>query len=251
MKADETYRIFARHYDTYTASFEEDLAFYSSFCSPQDRILEVGCGTGRILQHFLRNDFQLTGIDISQEMLDIAREKLKDFATNGTLRLALHDFSREALPEVYDKIFVTWYTFNYILAKPEIFLQNLFQSAADLALVVFDLFYPKTLAAPERDDMWRHYEFQDAQGSRIQVKDKRRMFGGFEERIQIYEEEGQAREILTKRRYYRPEQIKEMLENCGFSRITFSESYTAEDFREEIFPGPNNSHFVVKAYRES
>jgi ubiquinone/menaquinone biosynthesis C-methylase UbiE len=251
MKADETYRAFARYYDTYTASFDADLDLYSSLCSPQDRILEVGCGTGRILQRLLQEGLQLTGVDVSQEMLELSRKKLSDFMKQGRLRLTLHDFSHEALPEVYDRILVTWYTFNYILEEPESFLRNLSRSSAEQALVVFDLFYPKTLAAPDCDDIWRSHEFQDAQQKTVYVRDKRRMLDNIEERIQIYEEDGLTREILTKRRYYSPEEMKALLENCGFSQIAFSENYAAKDFREKIFPGRRSSHFVVKAYKKS
>ncbi|MCP4404443.1 MAG: methyltransferase domain-containing protein [bacterium] len=250
MRADETYKAFARYYDTYTSSFEADLDLYLALCSPQDRILEVGCGTGRILKRFLQAGFQLTGIDISQEMLEIAEKKLSAFVAAEKLRLLSHDFSCEALPERYDKIFTTWYTFNYILDTPENFLHNLFRSAADRALAIFDLFYPKTLAAPERDDVWSNHEFQDVQEKTIHVKDKRRMLDDIEERTQIYEEDGRVREILTKRRYYSPEQMRKLLEKCGFSQVSFSEKYAADNFREQIRPGKGSSHFIVKARKE-
>ena len=41
-------------------------------------ILEVGCGTGRIALRFAQNGYQVTGTDISKEMLDRARSKSQD-----------------------------------------------------------------------------------------------------------------------------------------------------------------------------
>ena len=65
MNANETYQKFAEYYDAYAGAFEKDLAVYKSFCHPDERILEVGCGTGRVLQSFLKDGFRLTGVDIS------------------------------------------------------------------------------------------------------------------------------------------------------------------------------------------
>lgn len=39
------------------------------------RILDVGCGTGRHAREFARRGFRVTGVDISEGMLQVAREK--------------------------------------------------------------------------------------------------------------------------------------------------------------------------------
>ncbi|WP_146048793.1 class I SAM-dependent methyltransferase, partial [Pseudanabaena sp. BC1403] len=38
-------------------------------------VLEIGCGTGRITTHLAQNGIKITGIDISEDMLNIARKK--------------------------------------------------------------------------------------------------------------------------------------------------------------------------------
>jgi SAM-dependent methyltransferase len=70
--AHETYKVFADIYDLYVGRFNADLYFYKSFCQKTDRIIEIGCGTGRVLNDFLCEGYQITGLDISQEMLDKA-----------------------------------------------------------------------------------------------------------------------------------------------------------------------------------
>lgn len=42
-----------------------------------NNLLDVGCGTGKHLEYF-KDDFSCTGCDINIEMLNIAREKIKD-----------------------------------------------------------------------------------------------------------------------------------------------------------------------------
>lgn len=57
MNLDDTYRKFSQYYDPYVGDFDADLPVYKSLCRPQESILEVGCGTGRILQSFLQDGF--------------------------------------------------------------------------------------------------------------------------------------------------------------------------------------------------
>ena len=57
MDATTTYQKFAQFYDAYVQGFVEDLKLYTSLCQPDDRILEIGCGTGRVLKHFLERGF--------------------------------------------------------------------------------------------------------------------------------------------------------------------------------------------------
>jgi ubiquinone/menaquinone biosynthesis C-methylase UbiE len=53
--------------------------------SPGCRILEVPVGTGRVTEYLLQKGFHVTGIDISQEMLAIAKNKLSCFNESSSL----------------------------------------------------------------------------------------------------------------------------------------------------------------------
>jgi len=46
-----------------------------------ERILDIGCGTGNHLLLFFRSGFDVTGLDASPYMLDIARSRLGDKAS--------------------------------------------------------------------------------------------------------------------------------------------------------------------------
>ena len=69
---------------------------------PSDRILEVGCGGGHVLQQFPDSD--LTGVDVSGEMLAKARRNLQGYR----IRLIKGELQELDLPDAgFDKIICT------------------------------------------------------------------------------------------------------------------------------------------------
>lgn len=250
MNADNTYKKFAQYYDLYVGTFEEDLELYKSYCKAYEKILEVGCGTGRVLKSFLEDGFAITGIDLSQDMLAVAKEKLHSFYQHGMLRLEHHNFMDQPVAEKYDKVLVTFYTFNYILENPESFLRNIFLSMTEGAMLIMDLFYPKTLANSGLDNVWTTHEFR-VQDRVIHLKDKRTFSNGIEERIQIYQENGEETRIESIRKYYPPSTLKRLLETVGFQNILFSKNYDVFSFREIIHEEKISRNFLVKAVKRT
>lgn len=51
--------------------------------------LDVGFGSGVYIEELLRMGFECSGVDISQEMVDAGRKRLKTFVDSGRLHLAL------------------------------------------------------------------------------------------------------------------------------------------------------------------
>lgn len=77
------YNSFAKFYDetmklSDTSQKVESLKTWIHQYNPSAKnLLELGCGTGTILKYF-SNDFKLTGLDLSQEMLTIAQQKIPE-----------------------------------------------------------------------------------------------------------------------------------------------------------------------------
>src|SRR6476620_11385040 len=68
----------AHEYDTAlagTALLEIDLRFAEGHFPTPGRLIDLGCGTGRCLIHFARKEFVCTGVDLSEAMLEIVRQK--------------------------------------------------------------------------------------------------------------------------------------------------------------------------------
>jgi len=77
----EFYRTFAKVYDQIMdqSLYDEWLAFsLRHFSSDTRSILELACGSGELSLRMSQAGYKVTGLDISQEMLSLAREKLPE-----------------------------------------------------------------------------------------------------------------------------------------------------------------------------
>ncbi len=74
------------------------------------RILDVGCGPGWVSEYFARLGYDMTGIDISEDLIQIARDRLDhlpyqvDQETPVRCRFLVHDIEAEPLKQKFDAI---------------------------------------------------------------------------------------------------------------------------------------------------
>jgi SAM-dependent methyltransferase len=211
-------------------------------------VLEIGCGTGRVLRAVLDEGCHVTGVDISDTMLDVAAVKLHAYLMQGQLVLHKHDFRCAPLPEQYDRILVTFFTFNYLLtaAEQQHFLRHVRQSLTAHGVVVIDFFYPQPFARPTTSDQW-HDTVLHAEGQQIALRQKRWMVGAIEERIQIYADGTHHEEIVTRRRYVSPTQAAVLLTQAGFHSLHVTHGYAASALRPMGQTETTESPFVCTA----
>ncbi|MDA1140635.1 MAG: methyltransferase domain-containing protein [Planctomycetota bacterium] len=78
----------AEDYDDYfalNALFQFDTGFLDRMLRQPGKLLDVGCGTGRHLVHFVKKGFEVTGVDLSDAMLRIVEEKLGEAQLSASL----------------------------------------------------------------------------------------------------------------------------------------------------------------------
>src|SRR6185437_9642 len=83
------------------------------------RALEIGCGPGRLMRPMSRHFLEIHGVDVSDEMIALAREKLRDVpnahphATDGS---SLAQFANESFDFVY-----SYAVFQHIPSRDVVF----------------------------------------------------------------------------------------------------------------------------------
>ncbi len=186
MEAKETYKKFSIFYDDYVRGFKKDIPVYRHYSKNCRRILEIGCGSGRILKQLVDSEKTITGVDISPEILKIAQRKLEKAINKGLVKLLEHDFIGGPLDSKHDIAIISWYTFNYVIKKPANFLANIAKILENNAFIILDLFYPETLKHPELNGKWTTKKIM-LKGIEYHILDKRRIHDRIEERIQKFD----------------------------------------------------------------
>lgn len=111
----DVYGKLARFYDLQHAELTADTVFYVHFARQAGGpVLEMGCGTGRILLPLIGAGIEVTGVDSSPAMLSVARRKLGD-----RIPLIKGDMRTVSLPERYSLIIITINTFMHLLTTAD------------------------------------------------------------------------------------------------------------------------------------
>lgn len=95
------------------ADFSDDLPWWRRLAKATGGpILELGCGPGRLLHPLAADGYQVTGLDVSPEMIAWAAEHLEP-AEAGAIKLALGDMRRFDLGEAFGLAIVACNTLAY------------------------------------------------------------------------------------------------------------------------------------------
>jgi SAM-dependent methyltransferase len=99
-----------------------DLEFYLDFAeSANGTVLELGCGTGRILIPIAAAGYDITGLDFSDHMLDRCRQKLESQPQDvqKRIRLVKSDMAVFDLPETFSLATAPFRVFQHLISADE------------------------------------------------------------------------------------------------------------------------------------
>jgi ubiquinone/menaquinone biosynthesis C-methylase UbiE len=118
-----TYQHFAHVYDQLMndVPYHLWLDYLTQRVKPENQsILDLGCGTGALSIPLAKNGFQVTGLDLSAEMLAIADEKARNEKVNvHFIQQNMTDLLNFE-PEVFDVIICFCDSLNYVLDEQDV-----------------------------------------------------------------------------------------------------------------------------------
>lgn len=141
----EQFDLYARFYDLDYAEFDDDLHMIQQFAARcGSPVLELGCGTGRLLLPLARSGYQVTGIDGSAAMLEIARRKVAAVRLEDQVTLLQQDMREMDLPGRFNLAFAAVNTFLHMMTAGEqlVALAEIRQYLNPGGLLLLDLFNP-------------------------------------------------------------------------------------------------------------
>ncbi len=186
--------------------------------APPQRILDVACGTGMISKRLHEAGHQVTGIDLSGPMLDLAKER---FPRGDGPRFVQTDLTLYQPPERFPVVLCFGDVLNHF-AEPH--------KAQDVVKKLFDFLAPGGLLVADtntletyRSELWNREETENQGRQRVTT------------RARFEEEEGLAylelsahrrlgkgeplyQESLTER-YYPDQQVRGWMEDVGFTQV--------------------------------
>jgi len=141
-----SYDPFARYYDADFRDYHDDLPLYQQLARRADGpLLELMCGTGRLLLPLAEAGYTLTGVDISPAMLAIARSRLSAAELGDRVTLLEGDVRDVSLPTgSFALAFIAVNSFMHLesLRDQLACLSNIRRSLARRGLLIIDLFNP-------------------------------------------------------------------------------------------------------------
>ncbi len=233
-----------------------DLDFYLGFCrSAQGKILELGCGTGRVLIPAAAAGCSMVGLDFSQYMLARCGKKLQEQPreVQERVRLAQGDMTDFDLGETFGLVTIPFRPFQHLIPIDDQMacLRCIHNHLAEDGKLVFDLFqvdprktYGPSFTEEEAEDFpW--IDLPDGRKlrrtHRIPAKHRARQYNDVE--LIFYVEHPDAKtERLVQAfpfRYFFRYEVEHLLARCGF-RIAelfgdFDRSPLSDDSPEMIF----------------
>ena len=209
----------------------DDIPFYLEYAKQQQgEILELGCGTGRVALALASEGFRVTGLDLSQQMLDVFHEKLAakpelsdrislvhgsmaDFTFDNKFSMIIAPFRAfQCLTDDSD-INRSLVCIREHLMDDGIFIVNVFNPRPE-RMTEQAWCYPETVQWERLDEKTGNYVVKKHWGDKIDTKNQI-IYPHFA--FEVTYPDGKNERIVDdlKLKYYYPDQLRVAIDNAG------------------------------------
>ncbi len=225
-----------KFYDVQT-DLKDDIPFYMEQAENYgEPILELACGTGRLTIPIAEEGYDITGLDISKDMLEVGRKKAEEKGLSiDWIEGDMRDFE---LDKEFDLIFLPYNSINHLteLASIERLFESVREHLSEDGRFVFDTFNPSLSILNRDPDMEFHVNtFEDPDdGKTIDLSEKTE-YRSKDQILKIkwiYRKEGYKEIREWENRMIFPKELDALLKYNGFSIEEKYGSFEKQPFEE-------------------
>jgi len=133
------YKEFAKYYDIFYSKkdYKKEVDFIKNFLNKDDKILDIGCGTGIHASYLESDGYIVDGLDLNKEMLSVAKNRL-----NGTLYN--QNMLNIKIDRKYDVIISMFAVINHLknINELEMTFKNIKNILNENGVIIIDLHNP-------------------------------------------------------------------------------------------------------------
>jgi SAM-dependent methyltransferase len=212
-----------------------DIDFWKDRCATKKDVLELACGTGRIINEIVVEGMNAYGIDISKDMLSIAIQKA--IQKNKKVKYIEADITNFEINSKFDVIFLGCNSIGHILTNKEfsMLLKCVKRHLKYDGIFIIDVFTPSISILHKADGSYKNMmDFNNENNSKILVEDCSIYNPGSQilKSTWRYYTEGQEliREEVFIIKMYFPAELDALLEMNGFEIVNKYGNYLGEDY---------------------
>ena len=248
MKLNLNFKNYAKYYDfiyqdkDYNKEFNFIEEIFKTIKKPKS-ILEIGCGTGNYTKILVEREYKVTAMDISGEMLEIAREKCSTNFLEGDIRTIKID-------DKFDCCLAMFAVMGYITKNRDIVkaLINIRKHLKPNGIFIFDVWNGLSVMRILPEQRIKKAENDEVKIIRYAIPNLiafRHICEVNYNLLILNKKENTFREINEKHmmRYYFPQEIIHYLEESGFEIINI---YPFLNLKEKVDENVWNMYIVAK-----
>jgi len=200
------------------------------------RVAELGCGTGSLTRYLLERKLEVWGVDLSADMLEVAREKVERSHPGAHVHWLNQDIRRLSLPGQMDSIVSFCDTLNYIPDAEGIrqVFAGVFEALKPGGTFLFDVHTPYKIAEVFGNES---FCYQDEQVAYIWQSSYDEYTETVEHDLTLFvaERDGLFRRFheLHRQRAYRLDDLRDWLVEAGFTLLSLTADFSSQAVEEE------------------
>lgn len=248
---------YADFYDKWNETFTSDIPLWLEYAKKcGSPVLELCCGTGRILLPLAREEIEIAGLDISEKMLAKARKKLNKEPEEVKKRVTLlqDDMRNFNLKKEFNLAFIPFNSFQVLLSIEEQngCLHSIHKHLSPQGRLMISMFYPDLTRAEgvlrSEGDILKDYprEYDMTQIYSNQFYDKAKQIIKVRFFVDTNKSDGKffRKTIDLKMRYFFPAEFERILHSNGFEKEELFGDYDKS-------PLKNGSPFMIFVAKKS